>query len=125
NGLLLGAISGHFANVGMLGYLWTFVVGHGVLEITALCLAAAAGFLLGRAIIAPGDLPRRDALVLAGRRAMRLVGATIVLLIVAGTIEGLISSSGWSLTARLAVSASSLVFLVLYLLNGRRLIVRR
>lgn len=125
NGLLLGAISGHFANVGMLGYLWTFVVGHGVLEITALCLAAAAGFLLGRAIIAPGDLPRRDALVLAGRRAMRLVGATIVLLIVAGTIEGLISSSGWSLTARLAVSASSLVFLVLYLLNGRRLIVSR
>jgi uncharacterized membrane protein SpoIIM required for sporulation/uncharacterized RDD family membrane protein YckC len=120
NGLLLGAISGHFANVGMLGYLWTFVVGHGLLEITALCIAAAAGFLLGRAIIAPGDLPRRDALVLAGHRAMRLVGATVVLLIAAGTIEGFISSSAWSVTARLAVSGLSLVFLVLYLLNGRR-----
>lgn len=120
NGLLLGAVSGHYANVGMLGYLWTFVIGHGLLEITALCIAAAAGFLLGRAIIAPGDLPRTDALILAGRRAMRLVGVAVVLLIVAGTIEGFISSSGWSVPARLAVSSGSVAFLVIYLLNGRR-----
>jgi uncharacterized membrane protein SpoIIM required for sporulation len=120
NGLMLGAISGHFANVGMLGYLWTFVIGHGLLEISAICIAGAAGFLLGRAIIAPGELPRADALTLAGQRAMRLVGTAVVLLLVAGTIEGLISSSGWSVPARLAVSGSSGVFLVLYLMNGGR-----
>lgn len=120
NGLELGAISGHFANVGLLGYLWTFVIGHGILELFAIWVAGAAGFLLGRALIAPGDLPRRDALVLAGRRAMRMLGAVIVLLGVAGSIEGFVSSGMWTLSTRLLISGGSVAFLVLYLLNGAK-----
>jgi uncharacterized membrane protein SpoIIM required for sporulation/uncharacterized RDD family membrane protein YckC len=120
NGLSIGAASGHFANVGMLGYLWTFIIGHGFLELFAIWVAGAAGFLLGRAIIMPGDLPRKDALVFAGRTAMRLIGAVMVLLLVAGTIEGFISSSGWSVQARAMVSGASVVFLAIYLLNGTR-----
>lgn len=120
NGLMLGAASGHFANVGMLGYLWTFVLGHGFLELFAIWVAGAAGFLLGRALIAPGELTRKDALVLAGRKAMRMVGAVVLFLVVAGTIEGFVSSSSWSVTARAMVSGGSIVFLVLYLANGAR-----
>jgi uncharacterized membrane protein SpoIIM required for sporulation/uncharacterized RDD family membrane protein YckC len=120
NGLELGAVSGHFANVGLLSYLWTFVIGHGVLELFSIWVAGAAGFLLGRALIAPGELPRRDALVLAGRNAMRLIGGVIVLLGVAGAIEGFVSSSEWPLAQRLIVSSGSLLFLALYLLNGAR-----
>ena len=118
NGLELGAISGHFANVGLLRYLWSFVIGHGALELFSIWVAGAAGFLLGRALIAPGALPRRDALVLAGRTAMRLIGTVIVLLLIAGSIEGFISSSEWPLPQRLMVSGGSVVFLMLYLLNG-------
>ena len=118
NGLALGAVSGHFANLGLLGYLWTFVIGHGVLELFAICVSGAAGFLLGRALIAPGDYSRADALVLSGRLAMRLVGAVIVLLILAGLIEGFISAGTESLPYRLMVSATSLLFLTLYLANG-------
>ncbi len=120
NGLAMGAISGHFANRGLLAYLWTFVIGHGVLELFAIWVAGAAGFLLGRALIAPGDLTRGEALVLAGRLAMRMIGAVILLLIVAGLIEGFVSASTEPLGVRLAVSASSLVFLLLYLANGWR-----
>jgi uncharacterized membrane protein SpoIIM required for sporulation len=71
-------------------------------------------------LIAPGELPRKHAIVLAGRRAMRMIGAVIVLLIVAGTIEGFISSSELSLAGRALVSGGSVVFLLLYLLNGAR-----
>ncbi|HEV8196430.1 MAG TPA: stage II sporulation protein M [Gemmatimonadales bacterium] len=120
NGLSLGAASGHFANVGLLGYLWTFVVGHGVLELFAIWVSGAAGFMLGRALIAPGDLPRRDAIVLAGRTAMRLVGAAIVFLLMAGLIEGFVSSGDFPLPIRLAVSSFSGLFLILYLYNGWR-----
>lgn len=120
NGLSIGATSGHFANAGLLGYLWTFVIGHGVLELFAIWVSGAAGFLLGRAVIAPGDLPRRDALVLNGRLAIRLIGAVIVFLIIAGSIEGLISTSEWPLPLRLAVSGGSVGFLVLYLAQGAR-----
>jgi uncharacterized membrane protein SpoIIM required for sporulation/uncharacterized RDD family membrane protein YckC len=118
NGLAMGAISGHFGNVGLLGYLWTFVIGHGVLELFAIWVAGAAGFLLGRALIAPGDLTRGEALVLTGRLAMRMIGAVIVLLIIAGLIEGFVSASTMPLAYRLAVSGASVVFLVAYLANG-------
>jgi uncharacterized membrane protein SpoIIM required for sporulation/uncharacterized RDD family membrane protein YckC len=121
NGLSIGAASGHFANAGLLGYLWTFVIGHGLLELFAIWVAGAAGFRLGLALIIPGELSRRDALVLAGRSAMRLLGAVIVLLLVAGTIEGFISAGRWPLAVRLAVSTGSVVFLALYLGNGVRL----
>lgn len=118
NGLAMGAISGHFANRGLLGYLWTFVIGHGVLELFAIWVAGAAGFLLGRALIAPGDLTRGEALVIAGRLAVRMVGAVILLLVLAGLIEGFVSASTEPLGYRLAVSGASLLFLLLYLANG-------
>jgi uncharacterized membrane protein SpoIIM required for sporulation/uncharacterized RDD family membrane protein YckC len=120
NGLQIGAASGYFANQGLLGYLWTFIIGHGALELFAIWVAGAAGFLLGKAVIAPGELPRADALTLAGRQAMRMLGLVLVLLIVAGSIEGFISSSGASVPVRAAVSVTSVVFLLLYLGNGAR-----
>jgi uncharacterized membrane protein SpoIIM required for sporulation/uncharacterized RDD family membrane protein YckC len=121
NGLSIGAASGHFANAGLLGYLWTFVIGHGLLELFAIWVAGAAGFMLGKALILPGDLPRRDAIVLAGRLAMRLLGAVVVFLLVAGGIEGFVSAGTSPLPVRLAVSVGSVVFLALYLWNGVRM----
>jgi uncharacterized RDD family membrane protein YckC/uncharacterized membrane protein SpoIIM required for sporulation len=118
NGLQLGMAAGHFANVGALGYLLEFIVGHGVLELFAIWVAGAAGFLLGRALLAPGEVTRSDALVLAGRQALRMVGAAVVCLFVAGTIEGFVSASGVSLPLRVVVSGGSAVLLLLYLWNG-------
>ncbi len=119
NGLFLGAISGYYANVGMLGYSdlrHRSRPPRNHRDLHRVC----RGFLLGRAVIAPGELSRGDALAVAGRTAMRLVGAAGVMLIVAGSIEGFISSSAWSLPARLAVSGASMLFLIVYLMNGTR-----
>jgi uncharacterized membrane protein SpoIIM required for sporulation len=120
NGLAIGAVTGHFANLGMIGYLWSFVIGHGVLELTAIWIAGAAGFLVGHALIAPGELTRADALVLKGRIAMRMLGAVIVMLVLAGLIEGLLSARGNTWSAQLAVSGASLLVLVVYLWRGAR-----
>jgi uncharacterized RDD family membrane protein YckC/uncharacterized membrane protein SpoIIM required for sporulation len=120
NGLAIGAFAGHFANAGLLGYLLTFILGHGALELFAIWVAGAAGFLLGRSVVAPGRLSRSDALVLSGRLAVRMVGATALLLIVAGMIEGFVSAGGYGVGARLGASAASLGLLAAYLLNGVR-----
>lgn len=120
NGLELGATAGHFANQGLLGYLLTFIIGHGVLELFAIAVSGAAGLLLGTAILAPGDLSRSEALVVRGRVAVRMVGAVVVLLIVAGTIEGMASASDATFAYRAGLSSASAVFLLLYLLNGAR-----
>ena len=118
NGFAIGAAAGHFANAGLLGYLLDFIVGHGVLELFAIWVAGAAGFMLGRALVAPGDLTRADALAVTGRTAIRMIGTTVVLLVVAGLIEGLLSAGSQDTETRVAVSALSALFLAAYLLNG-------
>lgn len=120
NGLALGTAAGHFANVGVLGYLLQFIVGHGPLELFSIWVAGAAGLMLGRTVLAPGDLARGDALVLAGRRAVRMVGAAAVCLLVAGTIEGFVSTAPVGLGVRVAASAVSVIFLAVYLTAGWR-----
>jgi hypothetical protein len=54
-----------------------------------------------------------------GRVAIRMVGATAVLLVVAGMIEGFVSAGTGGLGLRIAVSGASLLFLAVYLFNGR------
>jgi hypothetical protein len=49
-----------------------------------------------------------------------MLGATALLLVVAGMIEGFISAGGYSLPARLAASVASLGLLAAYLANGVR-----
>lgn len=122
NGLAIGASAGHFANAGLLDYLLEFIVGHGLLELFAIWVAGAAGFLLGRSVVAPGDLSRGDALVLSGRRAVRMIGGAAILLLVAGLIEGFVSAGTGGLGVRAGASAASLLFLTAYLLNGRALL---
>jgi uncharacterized membrane protein SpoIIM required for sporulation/uncharacterized RDD family membrane protein YckC len=120
NGLLIGAASAHFHNEGLLSWLWTFVAGHGVLELFAIWCAGAAGLLLGVAVLRPGPYTRRDALVLNARLALRLVGCSALLLLVAGAIEGFLSASGLAPAGKVAVSAASALLLAAWLANGAR-----
>jgi uncharacterized membrane protein SpoIIM required for sporulation len=118
NGLFFGAVLGLFANHGLAGWLLSFVAGHGALELTAIFIAGGAGLLLGRAIIAPGDLSRRDALVVTGRTAVLMVGAAAFLLLIAGTIEGFLSASAAPQVYKDAVAVLSGVLLTLYFWGG-------
>jgi uncharacterized membrane protein SpoIIM required for sporulation len=118
NGMMLGLGFGLFRNYGALGYLTTFVAAHGVLELTAIFISAGAGFRLAKAIIAPGDRTRKDALVIEGRVAVLMVGAVVTLLAIAGAIEGLLSASDAPAIWKYGVSAATAVLLVLYLASG-------
>ncbi len=118
NGLSIGMGFGLFANHHAAGYLGTFVAGHGVLELTAIFISGGAGFRLARALIAPGDRTRRDALVIEGMIAMKMIGAVICVLALAGTIEGLLSASDAPAEYKYATSALSAVLLALYFANG-------
>ena len=118
NGMMLGLGMGLFKNYGALPYLVTFVAGHGILELTAIFISAGAGFRLTKALIAPGDRTRRDALVVEGKIAARMLGAVVTLLAIAGAIEGLLSASDAPAIWKYGVSAATAAFLVLYLASG-------
>lgn len=91
NGLNLGGITGLTAHYDVGFELWNFVIGHGVIELSAIFIAGGSGLMLGWAIIQPGLLKRGDALMLAARKAVRLIIGCVPILIVAGLIEGFIS----------------------------------
>jgi uncharacterized membrane protein SpoIIM required for sporulation len=118
NGMMLGLGMGLFQNYHALNYLMTFIAGHGVLELTAIFISAGAGFRLAKALIAPGDRTRKDALVEEGRIAVRMIGAVVTLLAIAGTIEGLLSASAAPAIWKYGVGAATGLLLVLYFMSG-------
>jgi uncharacterized membrane protein SpoIIM required for sporulation len=73
--------------------LATFVVGHGVIELSTIAFCGGAGMMIGYAIINPGDLTRSQALKKKGMDAAKIVIGCACLLVIAGLIEGFISPS--------------------------------
>jgi uncharacterized membrane protein SpoIIM required for sporulation/uncharacterized RDD family membrane protein YckC len=120
NGVHIGGLFGLFASKGIASLLLAFVAPHGVLELSAIAIAGGAGLLLAGAVLVPGARTRADALVEDGRRAVRLIVVSTMLLIVAGALEGMVSPiPHWPLAAKLAVAAVTAVALALYLAQGR------
>jgi hypothetical protein len=71
-------------------------------------------------MLIPGARTRRRALVENGQRAIRLIGVSTLLLVVAGLLEGFVSPiPWWPIEGKLAVSGTTLVLLVSYLRGGR------
>jgi uncharacterized membrane protein SpoIIM required for sporulation len=71
----------------------SFVVGHGVIEISTVFFGSGAGMMIGYAMINPGDLTRAQALKKKGLEATRIVIGCAFLLVIAGIIEGFLSPS--------------------------------
>jgi uncharacterized membrane protein SpoIIM required for sporulation len=114
NGLMLGSLSAVATNDKINMLFWAVILPHGIIELTSVCLAGGAGFLLARALYAPGDVPRRDAMRLAGLEAARLMLGVCLLLVVAGTIEGCVTPLPLDPRLKLAFAAVTAAALLLY-----------
>jgi uncharacterized membrane protein SpoIIM required for sporulation len=120
NGLLMGVVGAACGNHGMSLSLWSFVVGHGSLEIPAILLAGAAGLRLGTGLLFPGHLSRRESLRLAGTEAVKIELGTIPLLIVAGFVEGFISPTSIDTFLKLGLGFALFTALLAWIISGRR-----
>lgn len=102
-GMVLGATFGLAIHYGNGGPLFEFVFPHGILELSCIIVAGAAGMRMGWALVAPGVRTRGDALrAEAGAAAEMMVGTALVL-VVSGIIEGSLSTSGIGLGPAIAV----------------------
>lgn len=119
NGIAMGAVAGHLTRIGFSETFWSFVVGHGAFELTAIVLCGMAGLLLGRALIAPGNLPRGEALRAQARIAVRLVYGATIFLIIAALLEAFWSSStAIPANVKYGVGAVLWLLVTLYLLRA-------
>ena len=93
NGTNLGQFVAVFVDAGKGTELFGLLIPHGVIELSAVVVAGAAGLRLGWTIIDPGDRRRGPALAEEGKRAVALVMGTAAMLLVAGLIEGFVTGS--------------------------------
>ena len=107
NGANVGVAAGLFAAAGQQPRFWGLILPHGLLELSAVIVAGAAGLALGWALVAPGDRPRSAALAEEGRRAAVVVLGLVLAFVVAGAIEGFVTPSGLPTPARVAVGATA------------------
>ncbi|HEV7492899.1 stage II sporulation protein M [Baekduia sp.] len=121
NGLIFGAVLGVAAAHGNLDQVLRLVVAHGVLELSCIVVAAAAGLQMGWALVSPGPLTRPAALAVQARPAMAVVLGTAPWLVVAGLVEGYVSPAGWGGAGPYIVGlALGLAFWSLIAVRGRR-----
>lgn len=120
NGIMVGTLAGVVQYYGLSLGLWSFVVGHGVIELSVIFISGGCGMQLGWAILRPGLYRRTDAFVLAARSAMTLILGAVPLLVIAGTIEGFLSPSHAPALLKLAVGLLTGVLLYGYLFTSGR-----
>ena len=120
NGVHLGSVAGWMTHHGQSRALWGWIMPHGGLELLAICLAGAGGYLLAEAQLAPGLSSRISALQRVAGQALTIEAGCMVLLLFAGLIEGNVSPSGIAYPTRIAILVSTLSLALLYLaLAGR------
>jgi uncharacterized membrane protein SpoIIM required for sporulation len=94
NGVILGVVAGLGVGAGNGRALTQLVVPHGVLELSCIVVAGAAGLRMGWALVDPGRRPRTQALAAEARAAVEVVLGTALWLVVAGFTEGLVTPLG-------------------------------
>ena len=124
NGLMLGAVFAFVSLHGLRAQLFGFIVAHGCVELSVMCLSGAAGAAVGEALIRPAQAGRIEAFRVAALRSGKLLIACALLLVGAGILEGYVSPDPrFALWARSAIGASYWLFMVALLsgwLFGRR-----
>jgi uncharacterized membrane protein SpoIIM required for sporulation len=118
NGLMLGAVFAFTSLHGLGDDLFTFVVAHGCVEISVMCLSGAAGAAVGEALIRPGGATRAESFQRAALQSGKLILACVLLLVGSGVIEGYVSPNPvFPLWTRIVIGVSYWVLMIV-LLNG-------
>lgn len=103
NGLLVGLIGGLSIRAGSGDALFRLIAPHGVLELSLIVVAGAAGLRLGWALLRPGHRSRSEALGIEGRAAVEMAIGAGLLLVPCGLVEGFVTPRGLALGPALLV----------------------
>ena len=120
NGLILGAFGWLYGARGLGWEFWAWTLPHGVTEIWALLLCAAAGLRVGQVLVFPGRLSRLASLRRAGETAGIVALGSVAMFLIAGLIEGIFRQSVGDPGIRWAVAGTTFTLWSLYFgLAGR------
>jgi uncharacterized membrane protein SpoIIM required for sporulation len=121
NMLNVGVIGGYMVAAGKTGLFFGLLAPHGILELTAVFVAAGTGLRLGWTVVDPGPRRRADALAAEGRATMTVAIGLVGVLAVSGVIEAFVTPSGLPTWARIGIGVvAEACFLSYVWVFGRR-----
>jgi uncharacterized membrane protein SpoIIM required for sporulation len=121
NTVNVGLVGGIMLGAGKGSVLFGLLLPHGMLELSAVFAAGGVGLRTGWAWIAPGRLPRAQALAEAGRMAGVTALGLAGVLLVSGVIEAFVTPSGLPTAVRIGIGAlAEIGFLAYVVVLGRR-----
>lgn len=103
NGANGGMAGGLFTHVGQADKFWGLILPHGMLELSAVVVAGAAGLRIGWAVIDPGDRLRIHAVTEEARRAGSVLVGLVVAFLLAATVEGFVTGRPWPTSLRVGI----------------------
>lgn len=114
NGTILGALTGLIYLYGNPINYWSLILPHGIIELTAIFISGAAGLIIARSLIVPGEYKRFHALIKASKEAIPLILGVVFMLVIAGIIEGFFTPLNISASTKLLFAAITAVILAIY-----------
>lgn len=91
NGIMVGVFISFFQSYGLLSQSALVIFIHGALELSAIAIAGAAGFVLGNSFIMPGTYKRRDAFFRGAKDGLKMVTSLVPVFIIAGFLESFVT----------------------------------
>ena len=119
-GTMLGAFFALFGSHGLGIELGGWLIIHGSTEIFAIVLGGAAGFRIGWSVVFPGNLSRLVAATGAGKTAATAMVGVVLMLCVAGLLEGFGRQLVLNDHARYALGGFMLLLWLIYYYFPRR-----
>jgi uncharacterized membrane protein SpoIIM required for sporulation len=121
NGMMLGAMSALFHDRGLGVEWWSWILPHGVTELTAIVLCGAAGLAVAQAVVFPGRRARLPLLAEVGRRMGGVVAGSVLMLLLAALVEGVFRQTVQHVPTRYALAGVfALLWAVYFAFAGRR-----
>jgi uncharacterized membrane protein SpoIIM required for sporulation len=84
---------------------FSYILPHGLMELTAVFIAGAAGLRIFYAWVRPGPRSRLDALALEGRSLITVAVGLVFVLLASGLVEGFVTPSALPVWAKISIGA--------------------
>ncbi|MDQ0679473.1 putative membrane protein SpoIIM required for sporulation [Arthrobacter pascens] len=117
----VGIAAGIFAAAGKTDVFYSYILPHGLMELTAVFIACAAGLRIFWAMVSPGPRTRGRAVAEEGRSLITVALGLILVLFVSGLVEGFVTPSTLPVWVKIGIGSAVLASYWLYVLIwGRR-----
>ncbi|MCM8710290.1 stage II sporulation protein M [Clostridium sp. SYSU_GA19001] len=114
NGAMLGSLAALVYIYGNPINFWSLILPHGIIELTAIFISGAAGLMIAKGLLLPGEHTRKHALIKEAKQAASLLMGIVLMLIIAGIIEGFYTPLKISEISKLIFAGITAIILTAY-----------